>query len=167
MCRVGCPVGSVFGSHVQSLFPQLPSEGVLEAAEHKHHPFHDPLEWDLRRALGFSFLLFGFRFGFGLALPLLVRRLLNWGSWRDNCYNIRKFSRWRTNLCANIQTLSITFCSAGAWRAGWARLVFGGCSFALRWARWAYFFCGWRAGGRLPLFAELKFSFCRWLWGKN
>lgn len=65
---VGGPVGSIFTPHFQSLFPQLPPERVLEAAEDKHHPLHYPLERDLRPA---GFL----GFGFGSALPLLVGRL--------------------------------------------------------------------------------------------
>lgn len=107
MCGVGCPVSSVFGSHVQSLFPQLPSERVLEATKDKHHPLHDPVDWDLLYTLGFSFLLFGFRFRFGRALSLLVSRLLCWGSWRESfCENLTSFCRWRNNLNAKIQAQS-------------------------------------------------------------
>lgn len=52
VCGVGRPVRPVLGSHVQSLFPQLPSEWILEATEHKHHPLHDPVERDLLGSLG-------------------------------------------------------------------------------------------------------------------
>lgn len=163
VCGVGSPVRSVFGSHVQSLFPQLPSERVLEAAEDKHHPLHDPVERDLLRGLWFSFLLFGFGFGFGRARPLLVCRLLCRGSWKDELLKlkqviqVKKWSVCRGEWC--------TFRGAGARCAGWARLVFGGRGFALRWASWANFLWGWRARGILSLFAELKLSFSRWLWG--
>ena len=76
---------------------------------------------------------------------------------------------WGNKLYVKIQTLrlSVTFCSTGAGCAGRARLVFGSRSFALRWASWAYFLGRGRSRGRLPLFAELKFSFCWWLSGNN
>ena len=78
VCRVRCPVRSIFAPHIQSFFPQLPSEGILEAAEDKHHPLQQPVEWDLLCALGFGFLLFGFGFRFGLTVPLLVSSPLCW-----------------------------------------------------------------------------------------
>ena len=90
VCGVGSPVRSVFCSHVQSLFPQLPSERVLEAAEDKHHPLHDPVERDLLHGLWFSFLLFGFGCGFGRVRLLLVRRLLCRGCWKDELLKLKQ-----------------------------------------------------------------------------
>lgn len=60
-----------------------------------------------------------------------------------------------------------TFPGAGAWCAGWACFWFGGRSFSLRGNSGAWFLRRWRSRSRLPLFAELKFSFCWWLWGKK
>lgn len=107
MRGVRCPVRSVLGSHVHSLFSQLPSERVLEATQDKHHPLHDLVDWDLLCTLGFSFLLFGFRFRSGQALSLLVSRLLCWGSLNERFFfgwNSDKFCGWRNNLNAKIQT---------------------------------------------------------------
>lgn len=77
MCGVRRPIGSILGSHFQRFFPQLPSEGVLKSTEDKHHPLHEPGEWDLLLFLGFGLLL-SFRLRFRLTLPLPVSSLLNW-----------------------------------------------------------------------------------------
>ena len=163
VCGAGRPVRPVLGSHIQSLFPQLPSVWVLEATEYKHHPFQSPVEWDL----GFSFLLFGFSFGFGQTLPLLVGGLRCQGSWGHNSESQGKSVRKQSTCCDWDPEWSVTFRSAGAGCAGWTRLVFGGCCFTLRWDSWTYFLCRRGARGGLALFAELKFSFWWLLCGNN
>lgn len=79
VCGVGRPIGSIFGPHFQSLFPQLSPERVLETTKNKHDPIHEPVEWDLLHTRGFGFLLFGGLFRFWQALPLLLSRLLSRG----------------------------------------------------------------------------------------
>lgn len=111
VCGVGGPVGPVFGPHVQSLFPQLPSERVLEAAEDKHHPLHDSVERDLLHALGFRFLLFGLWFRLGWALTLVVGRFLCWGNWRG--VGLSKLSKLPGVESIWVQLWALPFAVAG------------------------------------------------------
>ncbi len=81
VCGVWRPVGPVSGSHGQRFVPQLSAEGVLEAAQDKHHSLHDAIERHRFYRLGFRF---GFGFWFGLWLGFwtlsLVWCLLGWRS---------------------------------------------------------------------------------------
>lgn len=116
--------------------------------------------------LGFAFCSLGFGSGLdGLSRFLLAdfcagETGVGWGGVNQ----MKQTPRCRINLNAAV---SVTFRCGGARRACWTRLRFGGHHFALGWGGWAHFLGGGRPGGGLPLFAELKFSFCWWLRGNN
>lgn len=154
------PVRPVFGSHVHGFFPQLPSIRVLEATEDKDHPLHDPVERDLLVTFGF-WLLFGFGLWFQLNILFLFSRLLCWWCCRDKCEFMDVFQcleeKKKEHLPRN--RCRFTFGGARAGRADRARLVFGGCRFALGCTSGTLLW-GRRAGTRLPLFAKFKLSFC-------
>ncbi len=81
VCGVWRPVGPVSAAHGQRFVPQLSAEGVLEAAQDKHHSLHDAIERHLVYRLGFRFR-FGFWFGLWLGFWTLslVWCLLGWRS---------------------------------------------------------------------------------------
>lgn len=88
--------------------------------------------------------------------------------WAGEAADEQRLFREKHNLKAKVQVqTAVTFRGGRAGRAGWARLVFRCGSFGLRWLSCAHFLRRWRTSSRLPLFAELKFSFSWWLLGEN